>query len=272
LTQNKKRYTLETCSDTEKRIIVSLTSFPARINRVWIVIESLLRQQRKPDMIILWLSIEQFPTMEALPQSLIGLQKRGLILRLCNDDLRSHKKYYYAMKEFPNDYIITVDDDVIYNSKILSFLLTLNRKFPLAICCNHATYISVRNGEICSYTNWQRVEGEHYPSFEIMAIGIGGILYPPSSLAQDLFNDGVFKKNCFQADDIWLNVMARLCGTMVAKTSYDSFYLPIINYKNVTLASKNLNENLNDLQLKSIRKFYVNHYGGDPYNNIIIKK
>jgi hypothetical protein len=247
-----------------------LTSFPARINRVWIVIESLLRQEIKPDMIILWLSIEQFPTIEALPNKLIELQKRGLILRLCNDDLRSHKKYYYAIKEFPNDFIITVDDDVIYNSKILSFLLLLNKKFPLAVCCNHATYITAINGEICSYTSWQTVNGEHDPSFEIMAIGIGGILYPPNSLPRDLFNVEVFKKNCFEADDIWLNVMARQCGTMVAKTAYDSFYLPIINYKNVTLASKNLNENLNDLQLGAIRKYYVIHNDSDPYKDLLL--
>jgi hypothetical protein len=58
--------------------------------------------------------------------------------------------------------------------------------------------------------------------------------------------------------------------TMVAKTAYDSFYLPIINYKNVTLASKNLNENLNDLQLGAIRKYYVIHNDSDPYKDLLL--
>lgn len=37
----------------ECQLIVSLTSFPLRIGRLWIVIESLLRQQVKPDRVIL---------------------------------------------------------------------------------------------------------------------------------------------------------------------------------------------------------------------------
>ena len=40
-------------------------------------------------------------------------QKRGLTIRFC-EDLKAHKKYYYAFKEYPDDIVITVDDDVIY--------------------------------------------------------------------------------------------------------------------------------------------------------------
>jgi hypothetical protein len=269
LTPNKKCYSLENCLLSEKRVIVSLTSFPARINRVWIVIESILRQEKKPDIIILWLSIEQFPTLESLPGSLKKLQQRGLTVRLCPDDLKSHKKYYYAFKEFPEDYIITIDDDVIYNSKLLSYLINLNHKFPSAVCCNHAQYIKASNGKISSYSLWASVNDEHGPTNRIMAIGIGGVLYPPNSLIADVFNIDVFKKYCFNADDIWLNLMGRLNGTKTAKTNYNSVYLPVINSKNVTLASKNLHENQNDKQLESLRSYYLNKLGIDPYQNII---
>jgi hypothetical protein len=271
LTPGKKRYSLLNSPYSEKRLIVSLTSFPERINRLWVVIETLLRQQRKPDMIILWLSLDQFPTLLSLPQSLISLQKRGLIIRLCTDDLRSHKKYYYVMKEFPMDYIITVDDDVIYNSQLLSFLIKLNQKFPKAICCNHASRIIVKDGYIVSYKEWEIVKYQQDPSIEIMPIGVGGILYPPNSLHHDVFQVDVFKKYCFLADDIWLNLMARLQGTSVAKTAYSSHYLPIINFKNITLNSKNINEKLNDKQLNSMREYYDSKSGIDPCRNITTK-
>ena len=50
--------------NTEKRdelYIVSLTSFPARMEDIWITIETILRQSFKPDKIILWLGQDKFP-------------------------------------------------------------------------------------------------------------------------------------------------------------------------------------------------------------------
>ena len=44
--------------------IVSLTSFPARINTAHLAINTLLQQTFKPDRIILWLASEQFAKKE----------------------------------------------------------------------------------------------------------------------------------------------------------------------------------------------------------------
>lgn len=269
LTKGNKLYSLIPSHKNEGRIIVSLTTFPPRINRIWLAIETILRQATKPDKIILWLSKEQFPSMELLPSKLLRQIDRGLEIRLKEDDIRSHKKYYYAIKEFPKDFIITIDDDVFYNSQLLSQLIELNQKYPLAVCCNHAIRIIVKNENIAPYLSWQTVEFEQYPNCEIMAIGVGGILYPPYSLYYDTFNIAIIKKYCFLADDIWLNIMAHLNETKVAKTAYNSNYLRIINSKNITLNSKNVNEGLNDKQLKSTREYYLKNHGIDPYKDII---
>jgi len=42
-------------TDRQSRIIVSLTTYPARINSVWITVSSLLQQTMKPYKVILWL-------------------------------------------------------------------------------------------------------------------------------------------------------------------------------------------------------------------------
>lgn len=269
ITQSNKNYYLKTCTKTEGKIIVSLTSFPARISRIWLVIETLLRQTQKPDKIILWLSKDQFSSIESIPSRLLKQTKRGLEIRWVKGDIRSHKKYYYAISEFPNDFIITVDDDVFYNSKILSNLIELSHIYPLAICCNLASHVKVKDGDISPYLNWKIIIGQEKPNYEILPIGVGGILYPPNSLYKDVLNVDIFKKHCLLADDIWLNVMARLQGTKVAKTDYRSGYLPIININNSTLNSKNINEGLNDIQLKSIREYYISNFGIDPYKKII---
>ncbi|NMH89331.1 hypothetical protein [Flavivirga algicola] len=265
LTKNEKRHCLTQTNKTQGRIIVSLTSFPVRINKLWIVIESLLRQQKKPDMIILWLSIDQFPTLLTVPKNLIRYQNRGLTIKLCKSDLRSHKKYYFAMKKFPRDYIITVDDDVIYNSRLLEYLIDLSNKYPEAICCNHASNIVMKDNKIEPYAKWKNILLEQSPNMGIMPIGVGGVLYPPNALKSDVFNIELFKKHCFLADDIWLNTMARLNGTKIAKTNYFSSYLPIVYFNNITLSSKNNGEGLNDKQLNAIREHYINTIGIDPF-------
>ena len=100
LTRRNKKYVLKESIKKNGRYIVSFTSFPARINNVWLVVESILRQTQKPDMIILWLSKKQFSSLDVLPKSLLNLQKRGLTIKLKDEDFRSHKKYYYFLKEY----------------------------------------------------------------------------------------------------------------------------------------------------------------------------
>ena len=109
-TQHKQGHGLNT-QERETKFIVSLTSFPARIDQIWISIECLLRQTVKPDALYLWLSKEQFAEQE-LPKSLTDLQERGLTVEFVDDDLKAHKKYYYAMQRHPEANIITVDDDL----------------------------------------------------------------------------------------------------------------------------------------------------------------
>ena len=52
---NRKHYGLFIGERTEK-IVVSLTSFPNRISKLWMVIETILSQSIKPDKVILYLS------------------------------------------------------------------------------------------------------------------------------------------------------------------------------------------------------------------------
>lgn len=267
-TCKKKCYRLQSKRNAGKRIIVSLTSFPSRIDRIWIVIESLLRQSVKPDMIILWLSKEQFPELERLPRKLLGMQERGVIIRLCNDDIRSHKKYWYVLQEFPTDYVVTVDDDVIYNSNIINYLMQLSKEYSNAVCCNRASYIGFANGKILPYVKWKLAVGKSLPTNQLMPIGVGGVLYPPNSLFPDVLNDSVFRDICFFADDIWLNAMCYMNGGLVSKTDYHSDYLPVLSWRNKTLNSVNISLGKNDIQLTAVRNYLINKYSVDPYEKL----
>lgn len=272
LSNNNSSYKLNKSFKTKKLIIVSLTSFPLRINKVWIVVESILRQDFKPDKIILWLSKEQFSSLDSLPKNLISLKKRGLEIRLCDNDIRSHKKYFYAFKEFPNHTIITIDDDVIYSPKLLTNLILLSNDYPKSICCNHATEILIRGKQLCSYHKWKNVDSKVTNTNKLMPIGVGGVLYPPNSMVNKVFDVDVFSNYCFLADDIWLNIMARLKNTKVSKSSYNSHYLPIMYKSNQTLNYRNVDEGMNDKQLIRTRKYCIDTWGIDPYIDLIKNK
>ena len=103
-------------------IIVSLTSFPARINDVWQVIECLLRQSYQPKHIFLYLSKEQFLSVNDIPIILRNLQSNIFQIKLVDGDIRSHKKYYYVSKEFPNSLVLLVDDDIYYPTDMIETL------------------------------------------------------------------------------------------------------------------------------------------------------
>ena len=89
------------------KLLVSFTSYPARINDVWKVIESLKKQTVLPEKIILWLSNDQFKGQASIPDEILR-QEDGLFeVRLVDGDIRSHKKYYYAFQQFPDWTTIT---------------------------------------------------------------------------------------------------------------------------------------------------------------------
>ncbi len=255
---NKSKYFLSNNSSTNHRYIVSLTTFPNRINRVWIVIESILRQTHKPDKIVLWLSKNQFSSLEDLPLPLLKQQKRGLEIYFVDDDIKSHKKYFYALKLFPNDFLITIDDDIMYPNNLVEQLISLNNVYPNSICCHrgHKILYNSETNSVLSYSLWNELVDFHGPSFDVFFTTGGGTLFPPYSFDSEVFNSEVFKDICLSADDIWLNIMARIRSTSVVKSNYYSTLLPVINYNDISLFEINSRYNSNDLQLDNVIKYF----------------
>lgn len=255
-------------------IIVSLTSFPARINRVWLVVETLLRQSLKPKSIILWLSKDQFYNINCLPKRLVALEKRGLRIELVDGDIKSHKKYYYSFIEYPEDYIVTVDDDVFYNTHILEYLWRTHLRYPDCVCCNQSHIMTFeKDNKLLPYNQWRHNKNELLltPSRSLCPIGIGGILYPPHSLHDMVISKTVFMECCPRADDIWLKAMSLLKGTAVVQTEYHSRYLPIINQNDARLSSNNIKHG-NDIQIDSLREFFFAKYEYDPFSYESVQK
>lgn len=240
---------------TEKReipIIVSVTSFPARINDVWISLEILFRQTVKPDMIILWLAESQFPD-KAIPESLERLKSRGLTIRFC-EDLRSHKKYYFAMKEFPNASIVTFDDDLYYDSRVVERIVKLSEKNPDCISTNRAHQIKIINGEILPYRKWNHnAKNILKPTKSLFPTGGAGTLYPPHTFNQEIFDAELIRSICFHADDVWLKLMATLNHKKtITHSFYNKDFLTVRSSQLEKLVTKNVFDGGNDKQFQDV--------------------
>lgn len=241
------------------QVIVSLTSYPLRIHSLWKVIECLLRQNVKPDRIVLYLSTDQFDSIDNLPKSLLNQRKRGLEICMCKGDLRSHKKYYYAMQQYPEDIVITVDDDLFYRTDLIEEFLKENRKRPKAIIANWVKEVLPGKN---LYKEWpDRMKSGVIDHF--CFIGVSGVLYPPHSLYKDVFNESMIRELCYTTDDIWLSCMAMLNHTQAYFSNYKIQHLPILIFNNQSLLA--VNRIKNQESVDNLNLYYLDKLGIRPF-------
>lgn len=252
-------------SERRDGLIVSLTSFPARIKDVWKVVECLKRQTILPEKIILWLSKQQFPEHDLIPDVLWNYEDDLFEIRLVEDDIRSHKKYFYVMQEYPDKDFITCDDDIFYDPYMIERLLETSEKYPGCVIANHSSHIRITdNHELLPYVTWQDNEPP-FASSDRLQIGVGGVLYPKGTLHEMVLRKDLFMQLTPMADDIWLNAMARLNGTKVVQSKKAFITLEITNDSPSLCSINNGIENMNDIQIRNLRHYFINNGITDVY-------
>lgn len=256
LARNKKSRGI----DENSIFIISLTSFPSRINTVWITISTLFDQKIKAKRVLLYLAKDQFPNGEKeLPGNLLKLKKRGLEIIFCNN-LMPHKKYYYAIKDNPESIVITVDDDMLYPENLTEELLEKHKEYPDSVVCEYAHIINFNREkkEFEPYQSWKSCyEGNTKPDIRILPVGCGGVLYPPHCLDERIFDEEKINKLCPMTDDLWLKAMEILKGTKAIVCKKGSqIYFDMVGTRKYSLQHENCGKNKNDESLKNI----VNEY------------
>lgn len=111
-------------------------------------IKSLLKQTIKPNKIILWLAKTEFIKKEKnLPLNLLLLIKKGLDIKFIKKNIKSYKKLIPSLKKYPNNLIITVDDDIIYRKDTIEKLYKNYIKFPKDIIAHRITKFKYKSGK-----------------------------------------------------------------------------------------------------------------------------
>lgn len=189
----------------EKKIIVSLTTIPSRIDKVILVISRMMNQTILPDKIILCLDKTKQEDI-VFSEELSFLIKKGLEIKWV-EDVGPHTKYLYATQKYSNDIVITVDDDIIYSRKIIEVLLNSYKRYPKAISANIVTRFIIKKGKVQASSQWlQQFKygiGDDYS----IAYGVGGVLYPPNVLPKETFDIEKIKRVSKFQDDLWLKAI-----------------------------------------------------------------
>jgi len=240
-------------------VTVTLTTVPGRLERVPIVIESLLRQIVKPDRLVLWLD-EKLESK--VPELLRRQMERGLELRFVAD-IGPYTKVIYALEEFAGDLIVTCDDDVIYPAHWLAGLIKTHEREPRSVICHRARQMTAGAGGVLHpYMQWKVFSGnDAAPSFSLFPICMMGILYPPGALHPEVFNQSVFRKICPIADDVWMKMMSLMNRVPCLNVTPPLLKLPVIRgTQGAGLHIENMIRGRNDAQLRAV----IEHYGLQP--------
>lgn len=251
-----KRYALNR-QKRKERIIVSLTSYPGRFAHIHTALKSIMLQSVKPDKIIVWLDAEV--KREQLTPRMLALEQYGIEYRAVPGDFKPHKKYFHAMQEFPEDIIITVDDDLIYSGDVIASLIKTHERYPKAVCARRVHKMTkTPDGAVAPYNDWL---GEYCgcdtPSHELVATGVGGVLYPPHCLYEKAFDTELITALSLKADDIWLKFMELLKGTYVVWAPCKVPMPQLIEKEQKTsLKSENVAQSRNDVYFTNVQKYF----------------
>ncbi len=248
------------------KITASLTTFPVRIQQVRYAIMSILMQTVRPDRVILWLAKEQFPN-EIVPDNLKDLCNYGLEVKFCGD-LRSHKKYYYALQEQEQDeVVITFDDDIIYHPHTIERLMSKHKEHPDSIICNQAHVMTFdEKGNIRPYNQWlSSTDDMANPNKDFMPLTGSGCLYPFNVMPEITFDKDKLKKYAFTADDLWIGYIARIAGVSICITDKAARIFSVVKSSQTQhLGQVNCLEDGNDRTMRDLTAVITDIYKRRP--------
>jgi hypothetical protein len=238
-------------------VLVSLTSIPSRLHVLPLTIRSLLSQRRPAQKILLWL---HHSLAASLPTALTELQSEMFEIHFV-DLTCSHRKLIHALAAFPDQTIVTCDDDLMYAPDWLEQLFEQHLLAPKAIVANACRQISRdTEGRLLPYKQWPYLKIGQASDLPLLPIGYAGVLYPPEALDKRTTDVPLFLKLAPKADDLWFRAMAHLQGTPIRHASSTSAApVPIIGSQSVSLLKSNVREDGNRVQWQALCDYFNIH-------------
>lgn len=241
--------------ERSNNMVVSLTSFPARLKTVHFAIRSLYEQTSPPQEIHLWLGQDEVRGKNWLPGRLRALEDMGLHIHFADRTSHQYDKFLHNAELNADRPLVIVDDDVIYPPHAMETIWEGHLKYPDAVVSNRCHLIQTDPvGGLAPYGSWKREQRLPEPSHMLMPTGAGGVLYPKGFMAYPAVTDKkLILENAPYADDIWLKFCAMAQGIPSFATALshksDWYYRYTPSMQEGTLMNSNVARGLNDVQV-----------------------
>lgn len=205
-----------TYHEGEENVIISMTSYGKRVaSTAPYALYTAFVQEKLPNRIVLNLDETKWND-DNIPELLKVLKKKGLTINYCHD-VGPHTKLLPTLKAYPNDVIVTFDDDVYYESVALSELLNAYVQSDRRTVLCREGKIYPNDSSLCRLYSQLPSVKQWSGNERVLPFGVAGVLYPPHLFSDEIFNEVVFRKLCPCADDIWFSIMEWRDGV---KTAY----------------------------------------------------
>ncbi|MGW9686920.1 zinc-binding alcohol dehydrogenase [Flagellimonas sp. 2504JD1-5] len=235
-------------------VVASVASIPSRLGIVHLTIRSILNQSILPKKIILWLHKD---LKNKIPRKLSYLEGDIFGIKF-SESKSSHRKLVETLKIYPNDTIVTFDDDMMYRKNWLSNLYHIHKENLEKIVANQTRCIT-RNesGDLLSYKQWSSGKSPCATPDTVLPIGAGGTLYPPNSLDNQVFDEKLYMQLAPKADDLWFKAMGLLKATQsIQAPNSGKEPTPIWGSQKVSLKKTNISEDKNRTQWLALADYF----------------
>lgn len=219
---------------SNERVVVSLSTIPERLQYMKPTLCSILSQTVRVDEIAInipWLSRKGIKY--EIPDWMTKL-KNVKIYRVAMDEGPATKLLPTLRREKPNTRIIVIDDDNIYNSRLVNVLnRTFERYDKKAAITNHGLRVSC-SGDLPGV--WERFCYFTRPSTEVDLLqGFSGFLVTPKMFPEQAFDIYSGPKEAISVDDIWFSGWLRYNGIQIFIPDYTYKQVPIVNLGDMRL-------------------------------------
>ena len=109
----------------DERIIVSMTTYSKRVANIPAVLETIFAQTLLPDLVVINFAID-----EVIPDNVQSYINSHNIELNRVPDTKVYKKILPTLKKYPNDCIISIDDDFLYPKEMIEDFMDIHKRYP----------------------------------------------------------------------------------------------------------------------------------------------
>lgn len=222
---------LEFLNNINEQLIISIASKFENLNNTNMAIESILNQNCHNSYykIILIISKKEIKNINILPKSILLLVKNNKIrLILINTDINLQTRLLIAIKEYPKNPILIINDDSTFYEGWLEMFINDHKKYPNDIISGSIQYFIGKNLIIKKFS--EEYKGRKFGIFNHIAnmvfnfafvnTNLGGTLYPSNSFRNnDFFTYQIFNKNSRNSDEFWQSCFIMIENKILRQSS-----------------------------------------------------